>query len=229
TIIFFILYNPIYLSILKGLGIGLAASISSFTFFYSYPALEVKRRIRSIKANMPFAVNHMAAVSAAGTPPITIFNLIAKTKEYEEISREFEKIVDYIEVFGFDSTTAIRAVSSTTPYPEFKEMLEGLVSAIQSGADTKAFLKQKSSESMNSYRLELQKYNETLTTYSDIYTGVLIAAPLFFVITLTLVNLLGGKVGGLNITTVMLLGTYMIIPGLNIIFLLFLQASQPEV
>ncbi len=229
TIVFYILYNPLYLTLVKGLGVGLIAAITSFLFFYLYPKLEVRSRTRSIKANMPFAVNHMAAVAASGSPPITIFKLIANTREYEEVSKEFERIVDYIEVFGFDLSTAIKSVAATTPSPQFKEMLEGLVSAIESGADIKTFLREKSEEAMNAYRLELQKYTETLATYSDIYTGVLIAAPLFFVITLTLVNLLGGSIGGFNITTVMLFGTYVLIPLLNVGFLMFLQASQPEI
>ncbi|MBI2142608.1 hypothetical protein HYU15_03945, partial [Candidatus Woesearchaeota archaeon] len=84
-------------------------------------------------------------------------------------------------------------------------------------------------EATSTYQLERQRYNESISTYSDIYTGLLIAAPLFFVAALALVNLLGGTIGGLSVDTVMALGAYAAIPILNIAFLLFLQVNQPEV
>jgi hypothetical protein len=68
-----------------------------------------------------------------------------------------------------------------------------------------------------------------LSTYSDIYTGVLIAAPLFFVTALSLVSVIGGKIGGMDVNTIITIGTYIVIPALNIIFLVFLELNQPEV
>jgi archaellum biogenesis protein FlaJ (TadC family) len=82
---------------------------------------------------------------------------------------------------------------------------------------------------MLNYRLERQKYVESLATYSDIYTGVLIAAPLFFVTALSLVSVIGGDVGGISINTLINLGTYLIIPALNVLFLIFLELNQPEI
>ncbi|MBI2143400.1 hypothetical protein HYU20_03595, partial [Candidatus Woesearchaeota archaeon] len=79
------------------------------------------------------------------------------------------------------------------------------------------------------YNLERQRYNETVSTYSDIYTGLLIAAPLFFIASMALVNLLGGSLGGLGVDVVMAVGAYVVIPLLNVGFLLFLQFTQPEV
>ncbi len=82
---------------------------------------------------------------------------------------------------------------------------------------------------MLSYRLERQKYVESLSTYSDIYTGVLIAAPLFFVTALSLVSMLGGTIGGIRITFIITFGTYVAIPLLNVAFIMFLEMSQPEI
>ncbi|MEK6854056.1 MAG: hypothetical protein AABX60_01855, partial [Nanoarchaeota archaeon] len=65
--------------------------------------------------------------------------------------------------------------------------------------------------------------------YSDIYTGLLIAAPLFFVASMALVNMLGGTLGGIGVDVVMAVGAYLIIPLLNIGFIVFLQVTQPEV
>jgi len=158
-----------------------------------------------------------------------IFKLIAGSNEYGEISAEFERIVDYIEVFGFDPVTATRNVASTTPSRELKELLESLTSTIQAGAEIKSLLREKAEESLNNYRLDLQNYNDTIATYSDIYTGVLIAAPLFFIITLALVSILGGNVGNMSVGSMMVIGTYLVIPLLNVFFIIFLQMTQPNI
>jgi len=81
---------------------------------------------------------------------------------------------------------------------------------------------------MLSYRLERQRYVEVISTYSDIYTGILIAAPLFFIITMSLVNMLGGKLGGMDVSTLMVVVTYIGIPALNVLFLVFVEATQPD-
>ena len=131
--------------------------------------------------------------------------------------------------FGYDILTAIKAVSLTTPSENFKEFLDGFVSTIETGGDLKSYLSQKSSEALLNYRLERQKYVESLSTYSDLYTGVLIAAPLFFVTALSLVSVLGGSIGGMSVNSIITLGTYLIIPALNLVFLIFLELNQPEI
>ena len=67
-----------------------------------------------------------------------------------------------------------------------------------------------------------------MSTYSDIYVGVLIAAPLLFFTTLAIIHVIGGTIGGLSISTLAVIGTYIAVPLLNILFLLILSAIQPE-
>ena len=99
----------------------------------------------------------------------------------------------------------------------------------ESGGDFEKYLMAKSKEAMSSYEIERKEYAETVSTYSDIYTGILIAAPLFFVAALTLVSMLGGQIGGINVSVIIGFGTYLVIPFLNIAFIVFLNISQPEV
>ncbi|MBI2575343.1 type II secretion system F family protein [Candidatus Woesearchaeota archaeon] len=227
--LFFILNYPLYQIFLRSIIFGLVAGLLCATIFYSYPFIRIKERRRSTTTNLPFAINHMASVATSGVPPATMFELISGTAEYGEVAVEIKKIVDFINIFGYDLLTAMRSVASTTPSPSFKEFLEGMVSTIETGGDLESYLRQKADEATTTYQLERQRYNESISTYSDIYTGLLIAAPLFFVAALALVNLLGGTIGGMSVDTVMALGAYAAIPVLNIAFLLFLQVNQPEV
>lgn len=230
SLFIFIVYNPsIFIAFLKALMVGLLSMLITFFIFVKYPDSKSSWRRRSINANMPFAITHMSALATSGVSPQKMFELIAKTGDYGEVSIELREIVDYINVFGYDLLTAIRTVAQTCPSPTLKEFFEGFVSTIETGGDLNSFLTQKSEEAILTYRLERQQYVEAISTYSDIYTGVLIAAPLFFVSALALISILGGKMGGLTIDVVMVLGTYLVIPALNVMFLLFLILTQPEI
>jgi len=70
---------------------------------------------------------------------------------------------------------------------------------------------------------------QTLSTYADFYTAVLIAAPLFFVSVLSVMSLVGGSVFGLSIPNAMRIGVYAMIPLMNIMFILFIHYTQPTI
>ncbi|MBI3037269.1 type II secretion system F family protein [Candidatus Woesearchaeota archaeon] len=229
NVVFFTLNYSLYQIILRAVILSAVAGFACATVFYAYPFMKIKERRRNIMTNMPFAVNHMAAVATSGVPPVGMFELIAASREYAEIGVEVKKIVDFINIFGYDLLTALRTVAATTPSPQFKEFLEGMVSTVETGGDLDRYLRQEADQAALTYNLERQRYNETVSTYSDIYTGVLIAAPLFFVAAMALVNLLGGTLGGIGVDVVMAVGAYAVIPLLNIAFLIFLQLTQPDV
>jgi pilus assembly protein TadC len=226
---FFALNYELYQIVLRTELISLMASSACVVIFFAYPFIKIKDRKKSITTNLPFAIDHIASVAASGVPPTKMFELIAASSEYGEVAVEIRKIVDFITIFGYDFLTAVKAVASTTPSLAFKEFLEGLISTIETGGDLDSFLRQKSEESTLTYQLERQRYNESVSTYSDIYTGLLIAAPLFFIASLTMVNLLGGTIGGIAVDTLMAICAYLVIPLLNIAFIVFLQLSQPDV
>jgi flagellar protein FlaJ len=215
--------------IFRTLMMTLLAGLATFAGFYAYPYSKLKQRRRSINANLSFAINHMAAVSSSGVEPVRMFKLISQSKEYGEVSVEIEKVVNYVEVFGYDILTALRSVAATTPSQQFNDFLKGMISNTQTGGDIKSYFSQKAEEAMVNYKLERKKYTETISTYSDIYTGILIAAPLFFVTALSLVSMLGGKVASIDVDVLVVVGTYMAIPVLNVAFLMFLELTQPEI
>lgn len=221
--------NPFGLALTKSAFIAPMIAIASFFLAYFYPFSKVKARRKNINTNLSFALDNMAAISSSGVPPIVMFRLISQAEEYGDVSEEIEKVVDYTDVFGYDLLTAIRIVSNTTPNPALKEVFEGFVTTIESGGKLDSYLKEEAKEATLAYQLKRRRYTETVATYSDIYTGLLIAAPLFFVATITLMSMLGGAVGGVDSAKIIVLGTYVVIPLLNTLFLVFLEITQPEI
>ena len=214
--------------ILSGLFSLIGGAGLIFGVMYAYPASEAAKKSKAINNDLPFAVIHMAAVAGSGAQPIAIFKLILKSDEYKGLESEMKKIVNYVNLFGYDLSTALKNVSLRTPSKRLKELLTGIAATIESGGSLKSYLSSIADDSMNTYRLERKKYVESLSTYSDIYTGVLIAAPLLLMVTLAIINMMGGKIAGLSVGSIAWFGTLVALPVVNVLFYLFLNLTQPE-
>jgi flagellar protein FlaJ len=202
---------------------------ASLTFFmiFVYPFSVSQTRRRDIEANLPFALTHMAAVSESGAPPLTIFKILSKFSEYGELSKEADKIARNVELFGLDEISALKESANKTSSPELKDVLEGMIVTIQSGGSLKSYLIEESGKAMFEYTIKREKYNQLLSTYADIYTALLIAAPMIFIVVLAALNIMGGNMFGFTIQELMIIGT-LALATLNLIFLTFLSLTQPK-
>lgn len=215
--------------------IVLALAISAFgagivaLVFYSYPNYLITSKRKSIETNLPFAANHMGALAASGVPPHLMFKMLTDVAEYGEIAGECSRIVRNIELFGMDLITSVRNVAKRTPSEQFRIFLSGIVATITTGGDLRAYLKTAASEALSDYRLRRERYIANLATYADFYVGVLIAAPLFFISILSLLAIVGGQIAGFSLPSLLLIGIFIIIPLLNIAFLMFVHFTQPSV
>ncbi len=218
----------IIIQILRGIMLGALAVVVTAVVMYFYPSSIAKTRESAIKEDLPFVIINMAAVAGSGAKPISLFKTILSSEEYPGLRDEIKKIVNYVTLFGYDLSTALRAVARDTPSLRFKDLLDGIVNTIESGGDLKEYLNAMADEALTTYRLERTKAVEQVGTYSDIYTTILIAAPLLFFVTLAIIQTMGGEIGGMSVATLATFGTYLVIPLLNVGFIIFINAVQPK-
>lgn len=216
------------LNILLALPIALLGSLLAFAITWYYPELEKIERGKRIKQELIFATVHMAAVAGSGAHPIKIFELLVESKEYKDIEAELQRILNYVHLFGYSLSTSLRAVASTTPSRELKELLHGMSSAIETGGSISDYLKEKADDSLIQYKFDQKKKLEALSTYSDIYTGILIAAPLLFIVTLAILEKISPEVGGMSISLIGNLLVFVALPLLNVFFIFFLSSVRSE-
>src|SRR3989344_1492596 len=226
---FIIIGGPFVSAVITGLVVGSVTGAAMLTLYHSYPFHLIASKKNSIDANLPFATNHMSAIAASGVPPFVTFRLLANIHEYGEIANEARRVVRNVESFGMDAVSAMRNVADRTPSSELKQLIYGIVSTIETGGDLKRYLDNAAKDALFNYRLKREKYMQTLSTYADFYTAVLIAAPLFFVSVLSVMSLIGGEIFGLSIPSAMRIGVYVMIPLMNIMFLMFIHYTQPQV
>ncbi len=217
----------IIMTLFQSITLSLLTGAATMAAFYFYPTMQANSRRRQMKNDLPFVIIHMSAVAGSGAQPISMFNLLFGSGEYKGLEGEIKKIINYVNLFGYNLSTALRTVALTTPSAEFRELLTGIVTTTETGGDLKQYLTSKAEDAMTNYNLERRKDVESLATYSDVYTGILIAAPLLFFVTLAIINLMGGSMMGMTTSMLASLGTYVALPILNIGFIVFLNLMQP--
>jgi flagellar protein FlaJ len=199
-----------------------------FVFMYALPIQRSANRKNSINNNLPFALSHMSAIASAGLPPEFMFELLMGFKEYGEISRQSGLVVRNIKTFGMSSVDALKNVEDSTPSADFRQILAGIRSTIEKGGSLTKYLQEMADRAFFDYRLKRESFLKTLSTYSDIYTAVMITAPLMMLIVLASMSAIGADVFGMAIGDVLFLMTWVLLPVMNVVFLAFLHMTYPE-
>jgi flagellar protein FlaJ len=225
----FLIEVEIYIYVFSILFFPVFVASIVFIIFYLYPVQRENSRQKSIENNLPFAVTHMAAIASSGIPTEFMFELLTGFKEYGEITEDSKLIMRNIKTFGMSSVDSLKDIAERTPSKDFREVLLGIVSTIESGGDIVEYLREMADRALFNYSIRREKYLKTLSTYADIYTALLVAAPLMMLSLLATMSIIGGSVMGLTIGELMLLITWVVLPVLNVGFLLFIHTTYPGV
>jgi len=203
----------------------LAVPFGTFLLLYYYPSSEQKSLEKKINQELPFAVIHMSAISGSGIEPSEIFKIIGLNKEYPYLRKEIRKILNQINLYGYDLVTALNNASKTAPSKKLSELFSGLSTTITSGAKLSEFFEKRAESLLVSYRLEREKYTQLAETFMDIYISVVIAAPMIFLLLLIMLSITSaGTTFTPGQTSLLIVGAVAL---LNIVFLWFLQIKQP--
>lgn len=213
------------LRFLKVLWILLAVPAVVFLFSYFYPSMEKKSLESRINQELPFATIHMSSISHSMIEPSKIFSIIISTEEYPNLEKEFTKLLNEINIYGYDLVTALRDMAFNSPSRKLGELYNGLATTITSGGDLPEFFDKRAQTLLFEHRLEREKHSKAAETFMDIYISVVIAAPMILMLLLMMMRIsgLGISLSTGMITLVMVLGVSL----MNILFLAFLHLKQP--
>lgn len=211
---------------LKVFWILFAVPAMTFLIMYYYPSLERKSLENKINQELPFATVHMASISESLIEPSKIFSILISTKEYPNIEKQFTKLMNELNIYGYNLVSALRSVAFRNPSKELAELLNSLATTITSGGDLAEFFKERAQTLLFEHRLEMEKSTKTAETFMDIYISVVIAAPMILMLLLVMMRVsgLGISLSTSMITLVMILG----VSTINVVFLMFLHLKQPS-
>ena len=220
---------PFLPAVLFGVGGSLFAFVFSILAFYCYPIYRADTLKRDLEDELPFTTGYMAILASAGVSPERIFYSMSNLDVHLAATYEAKDVIRDVNLFGSDIISALEETSKRTPSQRFRETIEGLITTIHSGGNLAAYLRQKSKEYMRLKRISLKKYSDDLSMLSEVYVTLLLTGPLFFVIMLVVMAMLGGGGFGILSPDLMLqLLTYVGIPLGALAFLVILDAVSPK-
>ncbi len=233
-LIFFLFFNitsnlPILTKVTEGIFVRFSKifwilfviPIGTFLIMYSYPSMEKKSAAWRINQELPFATINMAAISGSMIEPSKIFSIIVSTKEYPYLKREFTKLINDINILGYDLVSALRNSANNSSSKKLTELFNGIATTINSGGNLPTFFDKRAQSLLFEYRVEKEKKTRSAETFMDIYISVVIAAPMILMLLLMMM-----KISGLGISLSTPMITLIIVLGvtiMNVIFLTFLH------
>ncbi|MFW6018427.1 MAG: type II secretion system F family protein [Halapricum sp.] len=202
------------------------AGLATWYLRYHYPRMVVSARRRNIDVTLPHAIVFMYALSRGGMDLLEAFGVLADAEEtYGEIANEAEMIVREVEFFGNDMYTALRNVRNLTPSENFERFLDDLLGVLDSGGDVTVFFEDEAESYLEQARDEQQSFLEVLALLSEFFVVLFVAAPLFVIVILVVMSLLGAQ----TLTELTLL-VYVMLPLAMVGFLVLLDTlSEPYV
>jgi hypothetical protein len=216
--------GSIGMRLIKSFWILFVLPTSTFIFMYLYPTLEKISLQDKIETELPFATIHMSSISSSMVNPSKIFEIITSTGEYPNLEKEFKKLLNEINIYGYDLVSALKNISSNTPSMKLRELFNGMAITINSGGDLQEFFDKRAQSLLFEYRIEMEKYTRAAETFMDIYISIVIAAPMILMLLIVMMKIsgLGISLSTSAITIIMVMSVGMV----NIIFLTFLHLKQ---
>ena len=215
--------NPVLKIISVAVIMGIFGA-GTFIAFLNYPKLVNSNRKRNIDTMLPYAVHYMSAMSGAGVIPVDIFSSLANNKIYGEAAVEASYVVRDIKVLGNDLVQAMKNVASTTPSYRLQEFLQGAVTIVSSGGDLESFLKLKAEQFVIESKREQKEFLDTLGLIAETYVTAFVAGPLFLIVMMSVMTIMGG----MDLMLMYLL-IYLVIPVGSIVFVILVSSITPEV
>ena len=171
--------------------------IGTWYLRYYYPRLVVDQRKRNIDVTLPHAITFMYALSRGGMDLLEVMEVLAENEgTYGEIANESEMVVREVQFFGNDLYTALQNVRNLTPSESFEQFLDDVLGVLDSGGDFTVFFEEEASEYLEDARDQQHSFLETLAILSEFFVAMFVAAPLFLIVILVVMSLLGGETVG---------------------------------
>ncbi len=184
-----------------------------------YPGIRKGSRATKINLTLHNAVAYMFAMRKGGGQLLVIFRSISENAAvYGEVALEFRQVIRDADFFGMDVVTALRHLMETTPSQKMKQFLEDMISIIETGGDLTGFLAGRVRLYQEEARFEQKEFLQFLSLISESYVTLFVAGPLFLIIIMVVMGMMGGAA-----VTQMALVIYLLLPIGSLIFILLID------
>ncbi len=205
---------PLPIKLVVWIAVPPLVGMFTYAIFMGLPRNKITERKKSIENNLSYATNYMAAMSSADVTPTAIFRGLAEQEIYGEIRTEAEKIARDIDFFGRDIIKVLQKAIARSPSDRFQDFLQGIITTSNSGGSLKVYFMAKSEQFMRENRLKQERDMQTLGVMAESFVTVVVAAPLFLIIMMSTMAMMGQKGGD----TLLMATIFGLIPVAQVVF-----------
>jgi flagellar protein FlaJ len=157
------------------------------------PDLRATTRARDINAKLPYALNYLTTMASAGGTPEQIFASLAQQPIYGAVAHEAAWITRDVNLLGMDIVTALSRAIERSSSEKFQDLLQGAITALTSGGDLRTYFYNKADQFLYENRQDQKRFLEGLGVLAESFVTVVVAAPLFLIVILSVMTSLGGS------------------------------------
>lgn len=157
------------------------------------PDLRATTRARDINAKLPYALNYLATMASAGGTPEQIFASLAKQPIYGAVAHEAAWITRDVNLLGMDIVTALSRAIERSSSAKMQDLLQGAITSLTSGGDLRTYFTNKADQYLYENRQDQKRFLEGLGVLAESFVTVVVAAPLFLIVILSVMTSLGGS------------------------------------
>lgn len=183
----------------NAIGIGLVALataglLGAGTWYAGrvYPSHVMSQRRQRIELVLPDATVFMYALSESGMNLGEIINRLASSEDaYGEVAAEFEVVRRDMRLYGNDLYTSVRNLRNNTPSRSLASFLDDMLSLQEAGGDMTSFFSEQSDRQLQRAREQYEDLLQFLALLSEVFVVGFVAAPLFIIVIMSVISLLG--------------------------------------
>jgi archaeal flagellar protein FlaJ len=204
--------------------LGMVGAAGAGIGFPFYLQSKISNKKMDIERQLPYALAFMSILASSGATPLDIIRRLAR-EDYGHISNEFKKVLFRVDILGEDVVTAMHSLINHTPSELFRDLCIDMTNIIYSGGGLKEYLETKSKELMNIRRQTYREFVDSLSIFGEGYLGGVVMLIIFAVLGIVISGALGIELGPFTPAELFNYLVYLIIPLVNVIFLLALAVK----
>ncbi|HLH85921.1 MAG TPA: type II secretion system F family protein [Thermoplasmataceae archaeon] len=209
-------------------GILFLVAVVVFALFLEQPEILARRRKRNIDSMLTVAIGFFATLASSEIPIDRIMFELGKNRLYGEISTEARVIWYRAKLFGQDILTSIRESIRYSPSEKFADLLQGIVTSVNSGGNIKEYFRQKARSIQEETRTAIRHNSDSLGILAESFVTVGVAFPLILLMIVGVVSYLSPSSPVLLILFIFIIAILMI-PAIIIAFGLLFYSSAGEI
>lgn len=158
-----------------------------------YPRLAIDQRRIEMENRFHLFIIHMTILSTTNIDRMEVMRRLAKEREYGELSKEMQRVVDLVDVWHLSLGDACRRRAAAVPSESVSDLFERMAYTLEAGQGLDEFLFREQDVLIDQYSTVYRQSLSNLDVLKDLYLSMVISMTFALVFAIVLPLLTGNN------------------------------------